>query len=400
VYTQAEDGVTMEAVKFDSTTTDHKGSYKGEEQTYANNYTNPVVFGQVMTANDPDWSVFWSRGSSSSAPPSASTLSVGKHVGEDPDTTRADESIGYVVFEAGSGIVGDKAFQVGVGPDSVQGATQGAPYVYDHTLFTATTALVTQTAMDGGDGSWAVLYGDNPVGPDTLNVAVDEDQLNDSERNHTSEQLAYIVFADAPPTPASPELRTGVGTSTTGWATVSLNHTYDDMVVVVTANYDAGNGPVVTRVRNAQGNSFQFQVVTPGGGPVAGVQVYYVVVEAGVYNVAEHGIEMEALTLTSTVTDRKGTWDGQKRGYFNSYTNRPGDDRQRPRLVGLLGARQYAEGGPFRLDPLCRQTRRRGPRHHEGRRDRRLHRHRGWQRHGERPLLQRRRGRRHDPGRR
>ncbi len=46
--------------------------------------------------------------------------------------------------------------------------------------------------MDGGDGSWAVLT----AAPDatTIYLGVDEDQLKNSERGHTTEQLSYIVF--------------------------------------------------------------------------------------------------------------------------------------------------------------------------------------------------------------
>ena len=42
---------------------------------------DPVVVGQVMSYNDPDFSVFWSRGGTPDEPPSNTTLFVGKHVG-------------------------------------------------------------------------------------------------------------------------------------------------------------------------------------------------------------------------------------------------------------------------------------------------------------------------------
>ncbi|MFV2067055.1 MAG: tandem-95 repeat protein, partial [Pirellulales bacterium] len=134
VYTAGMDGVTMEAVKFTSTVTDEDKSWVGESRTYANSYSTPVVVGQVMTYNDPDWSVFWSRGSDKKSPPSASTLYVGKNVAEDSDATRADETIGYIVIEAGSGTIGTNiTYQAGLGADSVRGVGDSPSYNYSWT---------------------------------------------------------------------------------------------------------------------------------------------------------------------------------------------------------------------------------------------------------------------------
>jgi hypothetical protein len=51
--------------------------------------------------------------------------------------------------------------------------------------------------MDGGNGSWALLYGNDPqdaLYSDRVYLAVDEDQAWDSERSHTHEQVGYILF--------------------------------------------------------------------------------------------------------------------------------------------------------------------------------------------------------------
>ena len=100
-----EHGITMEAVRFTSTTTDDNNSWVGQSRSYANSYSSPVVVGQVMSANDADWSVFWASSGSRETPPTSSSLSVGKHVAEDPDTTRANEEIGYIVIEKGTWIL-------------------------------------------------------------------------------------------------------------------------------------------------------------------------------------------------------------------------------------------------------------------------------------------------------
>ena len=185
----------MEAVKFNSGVTDRKGSWTGEMRTYANTYLNPVILGQIMTYNDERFSVFWSRGTSKANPPSASALWVGKHIGEDPDTVRAQETIAYIVFEAGLGMINGHEFLAGIGGDSIRGMTNDPPYSYALSgLSSASVAVVSSAGMDGGDGGWPVLYGQNPVTASNLNLAIDEDQLKDTERSHTTEQVGYAIF--------------------------------------------------------------------------------------------------------------------------------------------------------------------------------------------------------------
>ena len=48
--------------------------------------------------------------------------------------------------------------------------------------------------MDGSHGSWVNLFDSPPFTATTLRLAVDEDQIGDSERNHTTEQVAYLAF--------------------------------------------------------------------------------------------------------------------------------------------------------------------------------------------------------------
>ncbi len=195
VYTETEHGVSMEAVKFTSTVTDHRASWQGEARSYANAYAEPVVLGQVMSANDPLFSVFWARGGSRTSPPSSNQLYVGKTVNEDPYRTRADETIGYIVIEAGSGELDGVGYVASLGGDSVKGMEDNPPFAYPLSGLSAPTVAVTSLAgMDGGNGGWAVLYGDSAVLADSLELAVDEDQLQDNERKHTTEQMGYIVF--------------------------------------------------------------------------------------------------------------------------------------------------------------------------------------------------------------
>ncbi len=197
VYTDANDGVKMEAVTTLSTVTDARSSWNGQSQSYSNSYSSPVVLGQVMTENDADWSVFWARGGSRTAPPNSSTLFTGKHVAEDSDQGRADETIGYVVFESGTGSIDGTPFTAALGSDIVRGITNSPPYSYSLSgLTTAQSAHLSVAAMDGNDGGWPLIYGANPLSSSNLNLAFDEDQISGSERNHTTEQVAYVVFGN------------------------------------------------------------------------------------------------------------------------------------------------------------------------------------------------------------
>jgi hypothetical protein len=194
-YTTASHGIKMEAVKYVSTVTDRKGSWNGTTRSYQNTYTSPVVLGQVMTYNDADWSVFWARGSSRSSPPSSTTLRVGKHVAEDTDTSRANETIGYIVLEAGSGTMSGVDYVAALGADTIRGYDNSPPFSYSLSGLSSTSAaVVSSAAMDGGNGGWPILYGTSPVSTSSLNLAYDEDQIKDNERKHITEQVAYIVF--------------------------------------------------------------------------------------------------------------------------------------------------------------------------------------------------------------
>ncbi|CRI62969.1 exported hypothetical protein [Thiocapsa sp. KS1] len=199
VYTQAQHGITMEAVKFTSSNTNYKGAWwQQEARTYANNYIAPVVLGQVMSTNDPRWSSFWARGDTKDFAPNPTKLSASKHVGEDTIKTRANELVGYLVIESGSGTVDGVGYHAGVSTASIQGIGNAPPYSVPYQIgVPASTAVVTSAGMKITDGGWPVLFGTNPLANGALSLAIDEDQITDAERSHGSEQVAYLVLGGA-----------------------------------------------------------------------------------------------------------------------------------------------------------------------------------------------------------
>jgi len=191
------DGVKIEAQTYMSMVSDENDSWVGETQAFGQSYTSPVVLGQVMSENDPAFSVFWCQGSSRDDPPSANALITGKTVGEDIDTTRAEETVGFIVFEAGHGRIGGVEFEAALGEDSVRGVTESPPYSY---IFDTAFGSIPQVmlgsmaGMKGINGGWAYMHGPMPASATSLYLAIDEDQIVDSERTHIGEQIGYVVF--------------------------------------------------------------------------------------------------------------------------------------------------------------------------------------------------------------
>lgn len=199
VYNVVDHGIKMEAKTATAAATASSGSWTLEQRTYSNSYTNPVVLGQVMSYNDVNWSVFWASANAQKTPPSASELSAGKHVGEDPNKTRKsrqNETIGMVIIEQGSGTVNGVPYTAALGSDIVRGPDDSATgYTYTFGSVTnAEVAIISVAAMDGGNGGWPVFFGANFLTDTSLNMYFDEDQVSDTERKHTTEQVAYVVF--------------------------------------------------------------------------------------------------------------------------------------------------------------------------------------------------------------
>ena len=192
--TYSGNGVRFEAGVRTIDTVDHDGSWTPLAHQYQQSYTSPVVLGQVMSANDDRYSVFWASDGSQTNPPNASAVAIGLHVAEDGAISRAAEQVGYLIVETGSGRIGDYDFAAALGSDTVEGVGNAPPYVYA-TEIDGRVAVLSAAAMDGANGGWPVLYGSNPVAGTSLALAFDEDQINDQERGHITEQVAYAVFS-------------------------------------------------------------------------------------------------------------------------------------------------------------------------------------------------------------
>lgn len=161
-------------------------------------YANPHVVGQVMSSNDADASVFWNfdcdtRGNGAYFSGQSDGICVGKHIGQVNDT-RADEWLGYITIEAGTGTVNDITFAAAVGPDTGGGVGNNPPYSYSVTG-DFDIAVVTDAGEDGGHGGWSTLYGADPLPSGQIRWAIDEETVaGDMTRTHTTENVGYWIF--------------------------------------------------------------------------------------------------------------------------------------------------------------------------------------------------------------
>ncbi|MEP1230576.1 MAG: hypothetical protein ABJG88_07855 [Litorimonas sp.] len=163
-------------------------------------YADPHVIGQVMSFNDVNASVFWNfdcefRGEAAFFSGQADGICIGKHIGQ-INGTRAPETLGYIVLEAGSGTINGINFETAVGPDIGAGVGNAPPFNYtvsgDFDI-----GILTQAGEDGGQGGWALLFGADPLSSNTIGWAIEEEVVaGDTSRRHTSENVAYWVFED------------------------------------------------------------------------------------------------------------------------------------------------------------------------------------------------------------
>ena len=191
------DGRAIEAHITTSTTTDTATDWTPDPKSYTNTYTNPVVLGQVMSDNDPEWSVFWASDGSTNTPPTSSSLAMSKHVGADTSTARANEELGYIVIEEGHGTINGREYDTTVTPASVAGVDNGPPFNEPFSSSFATTptvAIASESTMNGADGGWPALYGASPFTTTAIGLVVDEDQIADAERSHATEQVSVLAF--------------------------------------------------------------------------------------------------------------------------------------------------------------------------------------------------------------
>ncbi len=157
-------------------------------------YTRLVMLGQVMSFNDVNASVFWTNNCANrNVEPNDGAACVGKHIGQ-INGTRLNETLGFIVVEAGAGTVNGVRYAFDRGADIVEGVGNSPPYTYS-VSGDFDVGVLTQAAEDGGQGGWAVLYGEDPLQSNSIAMAIDEEVVaGDTGRFHITEQVYYGIF--------------------------------------------------------------------------------------------------------------------------------------------------------------------------------------------------------------
>ena len=318
-------GKKLSARKTSFDITDYKNNWTATSRKHWQLAGSMIVLGQTMTTADDRWSHFWCSGSSSDVAPSTDDIYIGMAVGEDTDTERNDEQIGFIVLQTGASSIGGVDFISALGDETVEAITESPPYNY--TFSTAfdndpQVAIVTQAGMDGNDGSWAMLYGSDPLTTTQIKLAVDEDQITDSERGHCDEQVGYIVFEDSFAFEATFQMEVGTTTlDDEAYSTVNLQNTYTSPVVVCAGNQPGNAAPFVIRAKNCQDSKFEAKVQRPNGNAINSKTVHYMVVEQGQWELPDDR-KIEAQKIPVFEVDYAWeNWDGKPYTYVHEYTN-------------------------------------------------------------------------------
>lgn len=173
------------------------GVYAGTDLTkelgvLAQIMTSADPFGQVPHVNDCE-----SRANQPFQSNFNDGVCIGRHIGKlgSGSTSRAPETIGYIIFRTGTGRIENShgGFDVAgdLTSDSVRSVDNSPPYSF-YTTYDLDGAVALQQAEDGGDGSYVALYGTAPLAGSQIDMALDES--SNADRNHTTEVVAWLGF--------------------------------------------------------------------------------------------------------------------------------------------------------------------------------------------------------------
>ncbi len=188
-------GVLVEANKYDTNTTGSSGGgWLYDLKTFSQAFTaDPIVLHQVMTYNDPAWiTTYVSSPSGRWNPPTIGGMRIALNAAE-AATSHGTETIGWIAMTMNatttSGGIPLETYRTS---DSVLGHDNGCyTFNYQNTYANSPLVLGFQEEMDGANGGWSVTCSNSPA---QAGFHVEEDQVADSERAHTSETMAFLAF--------------------------------------------------------------------------------------------------------------------------------------------------------------------------------------------------------------
>ncbi len=186
------DGTTIEAHTLVETHTIGRNS--GDNTwgiiTFGHSFSiSPVVLAQVMT----DWDPRWVTDHVSAL--TATDGDIAMEVGE-AFYNHGDEIMGWVAIARGvTGTVNGVRYETGASGDVVQGHDNGCYSTSFTQSFTSSPLVLGDLSKrDGSDGGWLVMCS---LSSTAYGAHVDEDQISDSERSHTTEDSGFLAVGGA-----------------------------------------------------------------------------------------------------------------------------------------------------------------------------------------------------------
>jgi len=199
VYSLGTHGIKLEARKVESLSVSNKwDSWTGDKTEYLNQYSKPVVFGQVISSTEsPKYQTFFSRGKNIKYAPTRTHLFVGRHTGESNNRDLESATLGLIIIEEGSYVLENKTAKVFLSGRSVEGINRQNLINIDKEEIESSVLSI--SGIRGGDGGFPVLVGENIediLVNKQLKVAIGEDKFSDSEISHTKEQISVLALSN------------------------------------------------------------------------------------------------------------------------------------------------------------------------------------------------------------
>jgi len=182
------DGTRIEAHSLVETHTigRNSGDNTWDTITFGHSFPSaPVALSQVMTDGDTRWVT------DHISTVTATGGNIAMEVGE-ASYDHGDEVMGWIAVESGiTGTINGIKYETGTSGDVIAGHDNGCYSTSFTQSFTSNPLVLGDLSKrDGGDGGWLVICS---LSSTAYGVHVEEDQLSDSERSHTTEDSGLRV---------------------------------------------------------------------------------------------------------------------------------------------------------------------------------------------------------------
>lgn len=253
---------------------------------------SPVVFTQPQTYNGPDAIVTKTKKVTGEGEYLSFDVRVQE---EEAKGTHNVETVGYLGIETGTDIFNDRAYEVGSTPNVVTDEWHRIAFERSY----QDPRIIADIQTNNG---WQPA-GLRHVGPlsSSASVLIEEEQSADSETQHTSESVGYMVVE------AAKEAFDGEGEAGVlaaeqrhpdTWHTAEFVQSYNDPVLITGPLSNNGNQQCHVRLRNVTGDNFEFKLEewTNMDQTHTAERFYYMVLESG-YHSTDNYDEIDAGTV-------------------------------------------------------------------------------------------------------